>query len=479
VGQVAIYARASLDRDEQRISVDRQIARCQELACERFPGHAVAVFEDNNLSGSNPEVHRPGLEALLAAVRRNEVHEIVVHEQSRLTRQPAQWDELVVALTRAGIDQVHTVQQGVIPVAPGGRLLGRILAVVDAEESERIKLRATAMHEQLAAAGRPNGGRYYGYRRQLGGDGRAVLEVHEPESLIVRRIVDELLKGRSGYQIAEALNTDGVPTGKGGKRWWGQAVLAIARAPHIAGLRKHHGQVVGEGTWRPIVDRDRWELLQAAIGTDPHRGRPWRPRRWLLTGGLAVCGACGAPMYTNKQRRPGGNIDAYVCSPRAKPDSHACGKVSLAPAELVEEIVVGVALDALESPSLAEALAGDSGGIRTEAVERLAAAEQRVARTAELFGAGEIDELTWRRMHAPAAAAVEQARAQIAAMAAPGVDLPPFDRIRGAWAGLTVVQRRQAVATVVKKAVIAPRTGRRPADHEDRIRERLSIEWRL
>jgi DNA invertase Pin-like site-specific DNA recombinase len=479
VQHVAIYARASLDRDEKRISVDRQVARCEQLVAERFSNQPTKVFVDNSLSGSDPELHRPGYEALLAAIRTDQVGQVVVHEQSRLTRLPAVWDELVVALTRAGIEQVHTVQQGTIPVAPGGRLLGRILAVVDAEESERIRLRAKAHAEHLASEGRPNGGRYYGYRRVIGPDGRSALEIYEPEAAVVRRIVDELLKGRSGYQIAEALNGDRVPTGKGGRRWWGQAVLAIARAPHIAGLRKHHGQVVGEGTWRPIVARDRWELLQSAIGTDPHRGQPWKPRRWLLTGGLAVCGACGAPMYTNKQPRASGNIDAYVCSPRAKPATSACGKVSLSPAQLVEDIVVGAALDALESPDLAEALTGDDGGIRSEIVERLAAAEYRVARAAEMFGAGEIDEVTWRRMHGPAAAAVDIARVELGALAGPSVDLPPFDRLRASWGSLTVLQQRQAIATVVEKVVVAPRTGRRPADHEERIRERLSITWRL
>ena len=475
---VAIYARASLDRQEKRISVDRQVARCRDLAAERFPGQPVTVFEDNNLSGSDPEVHRPGYAALLAAIRQDAVSNLVVHEQSRLTRQPAIWDELVVTLTRAGIDQVATVQQGVIPVAPGGRLLGRILAVVDAEESERIRLRARAHAEHLAQEGRPNGGRYYGYRRTIGADGRAALEIHEPEAEVIRRIVNELLAGRSGYQVAEGLNADNIPTGRGGRRWWGQAVLAVARSPHIAGLRKHHGQVVGEGTWKPIIGRDRWEILLAAINNDPHRGTPYRARKFLLTGGVAVCGECGAPMITNKQRRPAGNIDAYICSPRARKADHACGKVSLSPAELIEEIVVGAALQALESPDMAVGLAGDDGDGRAELMERLAAAEQRVARAAELFGAGEIDEITWRRMHAPAASAVERARAELDALRRPTVDLPPFDRLRDDWGLLTVAQKRQTLGIVIDRVVIAPRTGRRPADHVERIRERLTIVWR-
>ena len=137
----AIYARASLDRTERRISVDRQIERCRALAAERYPDLTVVVHQDNNRSASDPDVQRPGFDALVASIRRGDVAELVAHEQSRLTRRPEQWETLLVTLSMSGIERVTTVQQGMIPVAQGGRLLGRILAVVDAEESERIKLR--------------------------------------------------------------------------------------------------------------------------------------------------------------------------------------------------------------------------------------------------------------------------------------------------------------------------------------------------
>jgi DNA invertase Pin-like site-specific DNA recombinase len=86
----------------------------------------------------------------------------VCHEQSRLTRQPAQWDERVVTLHKAGIAKVNTVQGRTVPVEPGNRLVGRIMSVIDAEEVERTRARILAAHEQLAGEGRPNGGRQYG-----------------------------------------------------------------------------------------------------------------------------------------------------------------------------------------------------------------------------------------------------------------------------------------------------------------------------
>ena len=57
-----IYARASLDRTERRISVDRQIERCRALAAERYPDLTVVVYQDNNRSASDPDVQRPGFD---------------------------------------------------------------------------------------------------------------------------------------------------------------------------------------------------------------------------------------------------------------------------------------------------------------------------------------------------------------------------------------------------------------------------------
>lgn len=478
----AIYARASLDRTERRISVDRQIDRCRALAAERYPDLPVVVHQDNNRSASDPDVQRPGFDALLAAIRRGDVAELVAHEQSRLTRRPEQWETLLVTLSMSGIERVTTVQQGVIPVAQGGRLLGRILAVVDAEESERIKLRSAAMSAQLATEGRPNGGRYYGYRRATGDDRRAELVVHEPEAAVVRRICSQLAAGRSGHEVAARLRSAGIPTGRGGE-WRSQAVIAIARRPHIAGLRLHRGAIVGKARWEPIIEPEDWRKLQATLasrsGTAP-AGVGSRNRRWLLTGGLAVCGLCGTPMSTSKHPRPWGSMTGYSCSPRSHHPGTACGKVSITPAELVELVVVSAVLAALDTPAVRSALADASGDPKAERITimtRMTDAEGRVMRAAELYGAGEIDEDTWRTMHTPAARVVADSLAALAVMESPTAELPPLDSLRGEWDDLSLAQQQAVTRLLVDHVEVSPQTTR-PADPIRRISNRLRIHWR-
>jgi DNA invertase Pin-like site-specific DNA recombinase len=485
---VAIYGRASLDRDELRISVDRQTSRCERLAHDLFPNLAVRTFTDNNLSASNPDVVRPGYEALLSAIRRGEVDEVVCHEQSRLTRQPGQWDDLVVTLTRAGITKIHTVQQGIVSVEAGNRLVGRILNVIDAEESERIKARATAMHDQLAVEGRPNGGRYYGYRLYRGpsGTGRPELVVDDAEAAVIRRVTDELLAGHSANAVAEGLAADGIASPRGG-RWRGKAVLSLVRRPHIAGLRVHHGRTT-PAQWPAIIPAERWETLQRVTAsptvTDangtvrPRLGaqRADGSRKWLLTGGLARCGLCGARLTVALRGRPGNYVTTYGCSIRGG-DLDACGKVSLSPAEIVEDLVVDRVKAVLADPDVAARLQHSDDPDRARLVAELTVAEARVTRAAELFGSGEIDEDTWRTMHAPAAATVEAARANLAAITPPDLDLPPADVVRDAWDDLPLKQRQAVLARYLSAVVVLPATTR-PADHRERVARRLRLDWK-
>src|SRR5262245_56439488 len=107
---IAIYARTSRDREDKRVSIRRQVERCTKRANDLFPGVEVRAYDkDNNKSGADPDVVREDYERLLNDIRRGQVAQVVVHEQSRLTRQPQQWNQLVVILTRAGIEKIHTV----------------------------------------------------------------------------------------------------------------------------------------------------------------------------------------------------------------------------------------------------------------------------------------------------------------------------------------------------------------------------------
>jgi DNA invertase Pin-like site-specific DNA recombinase len=486
---VALYERASKDEEDRRVSVSRQRSRCEALADSTFPGVPVVHYTDNNLSGADPDVERPQYQAMLAAIRRGEVSAVVCHEQSRLTRQPAQWDDLVVTLTKSGITKVHTVQGGIVPVEAGNRLVGRIMSVIDAEEVERTKARTLAAHQTLAAEGRPNGGRAYGYRRQTGPDGRPELVVDPDQAAVVHRVADQLCTGQSLSAVVASLNADGVPTPNGGKCWRTGAVRSILSKPAIAGFRTHRGEVVGQGRWEPILSEERWKAVRRALGSsvvyDIH-GRPRkaarahrsRGRRWLLTGGLAVCGGCKSPLIVGVQGRAGSQ--AYLCHTLSGPD--ACCGVSVNPAEVVEEVVVDLVFDAIESGRLAARLVANVDPERERLHAVLHDAEDTIVRAAQLRGAGDIDWTTWEAMHRPAKARADGAKAALAALDDPDVDLPPAEEARQRWEGLSLRQRRAFLDRYLQAVEVSPAgvRGRRPdLTSKERVTGRLTPVWRV
>jgi site-specific DNA recombinase len=483
----AIYARASKDRDDRRISTDRQLERCRKLAADLFPALPVREFVDNNLSGANPDVTRPAYDALVAAIRRGEVSEVVAHEQSRLTRQPGQWDDLVITLGRAGIDKIHTVQQGPVAVGSGNRLLGRIMAAVDAEETERAKARFMAMHEQLAADGRPSGRRPYGYDRTMGSDGRAELVINQHEAKVIRLIAERILAGHSARAVLDELHAQFIPAPRG-PRWSHTGLVSAVTKPTVAGLRAHRGQVVGKARWEAILPPERWERVVRALGSETvidTRGRTRKagrirtrsPRKWLLTGGLAVCGKCGAPMAAGPRRQrvdgthsPG----AYRCS------SLDCGHVQLGPADAVEEHVVGLVLDYLDDPKMASRLTAAPDTERSPLIAELAEVDAVIARVADELGTGAVDYDTFTRIHGPAKARADALRSRLADLSDPEVDLPEASVVREQWETMPLGQHRAVLDRVVERVVIHPRVvgSKRSVIAAERVAERVELVWR-
>jgi Resolvase, N terminal domain len=141
---VLIYGRESVDQEDLRISVDRQLKKGRSYAAERWPGATVLTFRDDDISAAKSGVRRSGFDALLHELRARPKGRVVgvwSNEQSRLTRLGGTaWDDLRVVFHIAGLREVHTSLQGVIGIEPGNSLACRIYSVIDSEFAERTKV---------------------------------------------------------------------------------------------------------------------------------------------------------------------------------------------------------------------------------------------------------------------------------------------------------------------------------------------------
>jgi DNA invertase Pin-like site-specific DNA recombinase len=494
-----VYARASSDPNDQRISVDRQVKLCTARGLDLWPDAEARPFRDDNISAAKPGAKRPGFDGFRAAVRgarKGELVGVVVNEQSRLTRLgDVGWKKIAVMLDRAGLKEVQTLNQGPVSIEEGNRLLGGFLALIDEEEVARTRKRVRAAHSQLFEEGRPSGRAPFGYR-SVERDKRRHFEPDPVESAIVADVFAWALEGHALATIAARLNDRGIAPrsasfkykdGRVVTEWSSQAVRHLLVSPQMAALRPHtddDGQLhVNPAKWDPIVDEDTWSRVQRLLGRPSIvtgvNGESYRvrtkpaaqPRHYLLSGGrrrsgvtgqpgqvygVLRCGRCGAPLVAQTQgRRDGTRVPAYSCHP-SKTGSEACGGVSISPADEVERLVVDAIQKRLaKSPKLRARLnaAQDVDAARWRAQRD--AAKTRMLAAGQLLGEGTIDRDVFDTMHGAAKAEYDTADARLAAVAT-DVALPSADDVIERWETLTLAAQRAVVERLIERIDVAP-----------------------
>jgi len=306
VPRAAVYCRISDDRRGLGLGVERQRQDCHDLA-RRHGWDVVGTYVDNDVSAYSGKLRRQYAQ-LMDAVQAGRFAVVLAWAPDRLHRSPAELESFIAAVERAGVDVV-TVQAGEWDLSTAnGRLTARLLGSIARHESEHKSERVRRALEQNATAGRPHGRRAYGWQRQQMPDG-AVREVVVPEeAAVVRRIADALLAGDSLRSVTAALNTEAVPSPTG-KPWGKTMVRALVLRERNAGLRVHHGEVIGDGAWDAILDRGRWEQLRAVL-SDPGRKTSTGTAAAHLLSGIARCGVCGATLRVAQNR----GIPSYRCS---------------------------------------------------------------------------------------------------------------------------------------------------------------------
>jgi site-specific DNA recombinase len=330
--KAAIYLRISRDRTGEGLGVDRQREDCLELAATL--GWDVAEsYVDNDISATSGKP-RPAYRKMLSDLESDQAQAIIAWHPDRLYRRAVDLAELVECCKKHNV-QVATVNAGNVDLTtPTGRLVAGLLAQVAMYEGEHKAERWSRSWRQGREQGRParTGSRLFGYTR----DGQVIAE----EAAVARAMVDDLLGGVTILEIARKLERDSIQTTRG-TAWRTGTVRQYLANPRIAGWSTLHGEIVAEGQWEPLVDREAWETVRGLLAS---RTRDTPPRVALL-GGLIYCGKCGTRLVTGMARK-GRRI--YRC-PSARPGFDGCGGTS-AYLDRIEEIVESYAQARLSDP---------------------------------------------------------------------------------------------------------------------------------
>lgn len=276
------------------MGVERQEQDCRKVA-EQKKHEVVAVYIDNDVSAStNSKKPRPEYNAMLEAVKSGEVDVIIAYSNSRLTRRPAEWIDLI-NLANEGKLTIHTAKSGDHDLTTAdGRAVALTVAAWDAAEAERTSERAQRAARQRAELGTVKKGRYrtFGYTDEF--------QVIEEEAEVIRNAFQRVILGESVQSIADHWRGSGVDMGNG-NRIHHSTVKNIVSRPLYAGLSVYKGEVVGRANVEPIVDEEVFNAAQAVL-SDAGKPRGKNARRYLLSG-LVGCSECLMGMTGNPGRK--------------------------------------------------------------------------------------------------------------------------------------------------------------------------------
>jgi len=458
-----IYCRISDDRAGAGLGVMRQ-GEDGRAYCATRGWEVGDLYIDNDISAYSGR-RRPEYERLLLDLAAGEINAVVAWHPDRLHRSPVELEAFIVLIEAAGA-KVGTVRAGEYDLSnPTGRMSARIVGAVAKHESEHKAERIRRKIEELAAAGEGRGGG----TRPFGFDADR-LTVNEPEAVLVREAALRVLAGETVRGLCTEWTARGVSTVTG-KPWNPHVLKSMLISGRIAGLREHHGEVVAKAMWPAIItDVDHRRLR--AILTDPSRRKNLGNARSYLLSGFVHCGQCGARMVA-RPRDDGRR--RYVCA--KGPGFSGCGGAYIL-ADVLEEHVAAMVLEALDGPALAEAMRAKRDDDATdEATAAIVAAEAKLQELAEMWAADELSRAEWLVARNPVEARLEAAKRSLSrTRGTTALDgfVGGTEPLQVAWESRNFDQRRAIIAAVVDRVNIGP--GRRGYNRFDP--ERVDVVWR-
>ncbi|AGZ51092.1 recombinase family protein [Mycobacterium kansasii] len=311
--RAAVYLRISSDPSGQQLGVARQREDCVRLCKQRK--WTPIEYVDNDVGASNGK-RRPAYEKMLADITDGQIGAVVAWDLDRLHRRPIELERFMdLADTRKLA--LATVSGDVDLSTAQGRLTARLKGAVARHEIEHKSDRQRRAGRQAAEMGRPRWKHAFGYLAGPNGP-----EPDPATAPLVKQAYAAILAGASFGDICKEWDATGVRT-INGKRWTQPQLSNFLRKPRNAGLRTYQADphratkddVVGKGSWTPLVDEATFWAAQAVLDAPGRAPGRKSVRRHKLTG-ILLCGKCDhhlSGMWTTQKTSTGSPAIAYTC----------------------------------------------------------------------------------------------------------------------------------------------------------------------
>jgi len=188
------------------------------------------IYIDEGKSGKNLE--RTAIKELINDIKNKDVNNVLIYKIDRLTRSTKDLIELIELFKSYNCD-FNSLTESIDTSSPTGRMFIKIIGLFAEFERETIVERIKVALERKVKEGYSlcSSTSSYGYERKKG---EKIQKINQEESIVVKKIYEMFLNGKTISEIKETLRENKIKTKKN-KEWTNKTIINILSNPNYIG----------------------------------------------------------------------------------------------------------------------------------------------------------------------------------------------------------------------------------------------------
>ena len=389
----AIYARVSSDAQDVNNSIKAQVAECTRYAKDNNIV-VVETFIDEAESGLKSS--RPQFQRMLEIATSNQKNfsTILVWKFSRFSRNKYDNALFKNRLRKKGVRLISIKEP--TDDSPAGKLIESTIENIDAFYSDNLSEEVRRGKRQLVYRGfypgskAPYGLKIVKVKEDNGSVFHNKFELDPPYDKIVRRIFLDAIAGRSLEEIRAGLNSDNIPTPRGGKNWAASTILTMINNPHYAGYiswgpktKSNDEPLLVPDCHPAIVSKEELEQARRILASKAKAvANPRQTGSEHMMSGLLKCRLCGAKLTMRPANK--GRFPYYMCDTRRHDGVVTCECPNLSSKKFEPKFLEAVIDDILSPRNMKTAIKKISAELQGPYKEQNAALEAIDAKILDL-----------------------------------------------------------------------------------------------
>ena len=346
--KAALYVRVSTRYQEDKDSIPHQIKELEGYCRHVLHIEDIEIFSDVGKSGKNTD--RPAFQRMMKKIHAGLLSHVIVYKIDRISRNLVDFSVMYDEFKKNRVIFISLNEQFDTSSAMGEAMLKIILVFAELERKMTSERVSDIMIDR-AQNGLWNGANVpFGYRW----DEKSKFPIPDQnEARIVKLIFDMYDETASSCKIRDYLNTNNIPTKRGGE-WTSKTVADIIRNPFYKGTYRYnyrespHGKIKPMEEWIVKDNNHEWiiepsqydrcnKIMDKNSTMRREQGFSHKRIHIHVFSGLLVCADCGAyfqAVKKDKERSNGFSPSMYRCGNRFRKKScsaSGCSDVVIGP----------------------------------------------------------------------------------------------------------------------------------------------------